>query len=898
MNALGTARRLHVLTYAASDEEKALVDVESRGFLSMLEKYTSLGLYIVHHTFTLAELFALSGLQLTSQTVKSGFKTAEESVRIIDGLFGSNETSRAIASIITLVHRELMQDSDFVLAKAGKVTMLAGLTKALTAFAVLQHVTHKRRMRQTKSTVLWEGLVVDEKTSEQSLTRYDVTDDPCPSYRHDDILCKLETLALADAQPPSDCIVQLSDAAPPYRLYEIMVNTKRTTTSSTRIEPARQEDQQELPRAKYIVVRHDEEKNEALMALVDDDRSGLQWIELSDKEKQVVLASTCRCLQKQGERTHDSSIATSSPSLPFMLSAISQRMRHSQVERQEHYEDSMLSNAQQKTMKRVTSSTVEMTQYTSSGKSECAACDSRRSAAGAAVKTKRYSSGSPQIQLRALTSKKKRNSCPANLQRENKNTAITVDYKSNHSKLTPTCMAMKSMNADRAQRRPRILRSNSVASVTKTLTTTTFSSTPSSTSTFSSLDSPSLFPPGHLISNIARFIRYASAAYGESFMRMLGIGNIPHILPSSTHHHPNHHVFAHHTGVSVQDILLSSYTDHSPLTMHHPSIHELVHYVTVDHATKAIVLTCRGTLGLSDVLTDLTCAYTALSVPDEIDPQQKGAAYLAHGGMLDAARLLAKQKGKVYRTILEGLRAYPHYGLILCGHSLGGGVASLVGVLWSERTADGRFVLSQSSGLPAGRPIHCFVYGPPCVMSLELSTYCGSGLVTSVVHGYDIVSCLSLGLLKDFKNVAVSLHEESHVAEEILNRVLGRYRNKKTHDLEQQDEQDDEDEQWFWALIKTMRADMRTDKLYPPSTVYLVESVPQLLQRSDAETHTTHSSARQSRGCAAHTVVLSRCDDIETRFSEIVFSRSMFMDHSPTLYEKVIQQLHKGFSGT
>lgn len=788
-----------------------------------------------------------------------------------------------------------MQDPDFVLAKAGRVTMLAGLTKALTAFAVLQHVTHERRMKQAKVTVVWKGLVVDEETSEQSLIQYDTMDEPYPSCRHDDILRELEALVQADPQLSSDCIVQLSDAAPPYRLYEITINTKRTTTTrSTRIEPVQQEDQQERPRARYIVVRHDEEKNEAFMALVDDDRCSPQWIELSDKEKQLVLASTEYCVQEQKGHTHDGS---SSTSLRFMLSAISQRMRHSQVERHERYGSDMTNHAQQRTTKRVTSSTVEMTKYTSSEKSECAACDYRGSAVHTETKTKRSSFGAPQGQL-ALTSRKKRNSCPANLRRANNDATVNFDSNDRHSKSTPTCMIMSSTSADHAQHRPRIVRSDSVASVTKTLTTTTFSSTLSPTSAFPSLDGPTSFPSGHLIPNIARFIKYASAAYGESFMRMLGIGNIPHVLPSSSHHHPNHYVFAHHTGVSIQDILLSSYTDHSLLTMHHPSIHELVHYVTVDHSAEAIVLTCRGTLGLSDVLTDLTCTYKALSVPDEVNPPDKSAVYLAHGGMLDAARLLAKQKGKVYRAILEGLQAYPHYGLVLCGHSLGGGVASLVGVLWSERSDDGRFLISASSGLPAGRPIHCFVYGPPCVMSLELSRYCGSGLVTSVVHGYDIVSCLSLGLLKDFKNVAVSLHEESHVAEEIFNRVLGRYRNKKTHDLEKQDEDEDEDEQWFWALIKTMRADMRTDKLYPPSSVHLVESVPQLVQRSDAETHTKNSSARQSHGCTAHTVVLSRCDDIETRFSEIIFSRSMFMDHSPTLYEKAIQRLQKGFSGT
>lgn len=45
-------------------------------FLQILDKYTNLGIYVVHHTFTLAELFALSGLQFTSQTIQTGIKAS------------------------------------------------------------------------------------------------------------------------------------------------------------------------------------------------------------------------------------------------------------------------------------------------------------------------------------------------------------------------------------------------------------------------------------------------------------------------------------------------------------------------------------------------------------------------------------------------------------------------------------------------------------------------------------------------------------------------------------------------------------------------------------------------------------------------------------------------------
>ncbi|KAG1091023.1 hypothetical protein G6F42_019539 [Rhizopus arrhizus] len=471
-------------------------------------------------------------------------------------------------------------------------------------------------------------------------------------------------------------------------------------------------------------------------------------------------------------------------------------------------------------------------------------------------------------------------------------------------------------------------------------------SKPASTSSLDQEPNPQNFPRKHIISNIAHFIRYASAAYGESFMRILGIGKIPSVLPNS--HHPNHHAFAHHTGVSIQDILLSSYTDNHLLSSVSPSkLHALVHYVTVDHYAEAIVLTCRGTLGLGDVLTDLTCDYREFTLPTDSIAHGEEAngghqrTYVAHGGMLEAAQILAVQKGKVFEAIKKGLESYPHYGLVLCGHSLGAGVASLLSVLWSEEklhflsrrmmsnqdhdSADGKlprkfldsfaaasikkvscpFVTSELSGLPAGRPIHCYTYGSPCGMSLELSQYC-TGLVTSVVHGNDIVSGLSLGLLKDFKNIAVSLHEDSHVTDEILSRVIGHYQQgdkKKQKESQQDSHHSEEDEdQWFWALIKTFRADMLSQKLFPPSTMYLIESVPQLVQHTDSTR--SHSSPTpstntrvESKHKRAHMVKFSRCDDVQARFSEIVFSRTMFMDHSPNMYEKAIQQLNKGYFG-
>lgn len=82
------------------------------------------------------------------------------------------------------------------------------------------------------------------------------------------------------------------------------------------------------------------------------------------------------------------------------------------------------------------------------------------------------------------------------------------------------------------------------------------------------------------------------------------------------------------------------------------------------------------------------------------------------------------------------------------------------------------FVTSFSSDLPPGRPISCFTYGVPCVASLDLVKYC-HGLVVSTVHNYDIVPTLSLGVLRDFKSMAMGFYAEQGVCEEIVGRVIG-----------------------------------------------------------------------------------------------------------------------------
>jgi hypothetical protein len=158
--------------------------------------------------------------------------------------------------------------------------------------------------------------------------------------------------------------------------------------------------------------------------------------------------------------------------------------------------------------------------------------------------------------------------------------------------------------------------------------------------------------------------------------------------------------------------------------------------------------------------------------------------------MYQSAKNLVARESIVHQGLVNALTKYEDYGLVICGHSLGGGVAAMFAILSSmpsstfinesqnpERMENVNhpkittaFVTSFTSGLPPGRPIHAYAYGPPALASPDLAKY-ARGLITSLVLNNDVVPCLSLGVLRDLKNIALTLYEEDKVAEEIVGRV-------------------------------------------------------------------------------------------------------------------------------
>jgi hypothetical protein len=369
---------------------------------------------------------------------------------------------------------------------------------------------------------------------------------------------------------------------------------------------------------------------------------------------------------------------------------------------------------------------------------------------------------------------------------------------------------------------------------------------------------------------IQRFMKYSSASYGLSFMKWFGIGldrwhDLLNHSPSATIQ------FQLHLELTEDCIIYSS-----PLSQG-----EIVHFVCIDHRLKTVVVTCRGTLGLSDLITDMVCDY---------EPHKTNyCEFFTHSGALKCAKKLSQRNSPLLSAVRKAMEEYDNYSLTLCGHSLGGGVASLLSVLWSKKVASNLFLTSEESGLPPNRHIHCYTYGAMGTFDLDGGVQYTQGLVTSIVYNMDCIPYISLGLIRDFKNISDSLSYEPKLVRTILKRVFwfkstnwsGHYSKEEIYCAEEIIEEQIIQEEthsldpypWFLSLIKTMRADMQSEKLYPPGNVYLIKpsEMDGINKRRTTELH--------------------RVSNIEDYFSEIKFGSSMISDHNPKNYESAIESL-------
>ncbi|KAI0706920.1 alpha/beta-hydrolase [Cerioporus squamosus] len=254
-------------------------------------------------------------------------------------------------------------------------------------------------------------------------------------------------------------------------------------------------------------------------------------------------------------------------------------------------------------------------------------------------------------------------------------------------------------------------------------------------------------------------------------------------------------------------------------------------------------------------------------------------AYIVHGGMLKMTRAMGGPGKPVQIAVRDALKRNKGYSLVLCGHSLGAGVAALLALMWASPETR---LTHRASGLPTNRRVSAYCFAPPCVVSPRLSARAAaSGLIVSFVYGHDIVSRLSLGSVRDLTRGAAWLcaaeHREgdkeegySSVTKKALKYKMGRG--------------EEGDEEWFLAVRKTLEANMQMADLFPPGRV--------LWALRDGDLHRAHRlGADSGRSSSSEKVRLFEVVDVKQVFGQIIFARDMLSSHLPHQYDRVLHEL-------
>ncbi|NXL89772.1 DGLB lipase, partial [Alectura lathami] len=184
---------------------------------------------------------------------------------------------------------------------------------------------------------------------------------------------------------------------------------------------------------------------------------------------------------------------------------------------------------------------------------------------------------------------------------------------------------------------------------------------------------------------------------------------------------------------SILNITGLQYRDFIHISFHN-KIYEIPFFVALDHKKEAIVVAVRGTLSFEDILTDLSADCEDLTLEDVLENG------FVHKGITQAANYIY-QKLINDGILNQAFTIAPEYKLVIVGHSLGGGTASVLAIMLRN-------------SFPT---LKCYAFSPPGgLLSKALADYT-KHFIVSIILGKDLVARLSMPNMEDLKRRIVRI---------------------------------------------------------------------------------------------------------------------------------------------
>ncbi len=358
-------------------------------------------------------------------------------------------------------------------------------------------------------------------------------------------------------------------------------------------------------------------------------------------------------------------------------------------------------------------------------------------------------------------------------------------------------------------------------------------------------EEPKGFPmePTQLLLLLKHYVKFANGCYGERALEVLK-GNTP------IRNHPSEiHFYASYCGIQVSDISYMSREETKSDVFN--SQYAPRYTISIDHSTHNIILAFRGTLSARDVIVDLAGESIELAIGN--DP----TLYAIHGGMLKVVAKVSTpdHSSGIFTKIKDLLITYTDYQLVLTGHSLGAGIASILGVLWADPETNS---IRPESGLPR-RSVKVYAFACPSVMDDRLADKC-QNMILSVAIGWDWLARVSHAAVLEIRDATIMLKAHDVETPGLVDKIIsGRCSEAEVGELYELRRK----------ITQSVTRDSDYSKIHPPGkNVWIYKS------QIEPETYAFYHVRSRAKV-----------------FGEILFEENMLNDHQPTTYDDILEKI-------